>query len=85
MTPEWLVTARDALALRLEEAHGSSMSWRKVGAEFGISAAMAHRVARRGYLPKSRTIRKRLGLVAPRLPRLDRRRLALELLGVLHG
>ena len=61
------------------------MSWRKVGAEFGISGGMAHRIARRGYLPKSRIIRRRLKLVKSGLPRLDRCKLALELLGLLNG
>ena len=85
MANQYVVTARDALAVRLEACHGSYISWRKVGAEFGISGGMAHRIARRGYLPKDRVIRKRLGLVSPRAPRLDRRRLALKLLGTLHG
>ena len=85
MANQYVVTARDALAARLEERHGSCMSWRKVGAEFGISGGMAHRIARRGYLPKSRIIRRRLKLVKSGLPRLDRCKLALELLGLLNG
>ena len=66
-----IVTARNALAVRLEERHASGMSWRAIAEEFEISKPMAYRIAKNGYMPKSRAIRRRLGLVAPSRPRRD--------------
>lgn len=45
----------------LLERHAALDSWRKVGAELGISGGMAHRVAH-GYDPKDPRIRSKLGM-----------------------
>jgi hypothetical protein len=60
------VTDCNTLTARLNAAHASAKSWRKVAAQFGITSGMAFRIARRGYVPKDRAIRRRLGLVTPR-------------------
>ncbi len=44
------------------ELHKELGSWRKVGAEIGVTGAMAYRVAKEGYQPKSPEIRAKLGL-----------------------
>lgn len=49
---------------RLERAYQRLGTWRRVGEAFGISGAMAFRVARRGYEPKDTLIRSRLGLAS---------------------
>ncbi|MBN1535213.1 MAG: hypothetical protein JW908_00670 [Anaerolineales bacterium] len=48
-------------AYRKLKKHGG---WRAVGDEFGISGAMAFRIAERDYEPKNPTIRSKLGLPA---------------------
>ena len=59
------VTAIDSLRARLEERYRATGRWRAVAAEFGdppIPPGTVHAIARRGYEPKSSTVRKRLGL-----------------------
>ena len=60
------VTTCNGLSERLSALHTATKSWRKVAARFGISSGMAYRIAKHGYMPKDRAIRRRLGLVVPR-------------------
>jgi hypothetical protein len=46
----------------LRMAYNDLDSWRKVGAKFGITGAMAFRIVRRDYEPKTNEIRGVLGL-----------------------
>jgi len=41
---------------------GNLGSWRKVGAEIGVTGAMAYRVAKEGYQPRDPEVRARLGM-----------------------
>jgi len=54
----------EQLRERIQKEHKIKKSWRKVGAVFGITGAMAFRIAKRGYEPKSSKIRYKLGLPA---------------------
>jgi len=54
----------EQLRERIQKEHKIKKSWRKVGALFGITGAMAFRIAKRGYEPKSSKIRYKLGLPA---------------------
>ncbi len=45
------------------------MTWAAVGAQFGISAGMAFRVAVQGYKPERADIRAKLRAIAPPKPR----------------
>jgi hypothetical protein len=45
------------------------MSWQAVGAEIGVSGPVVFRAVARGQLPKSRAMRRKLGLIAPTKPR----------------
>ena len=55
-----LVTARNAISEQLKGDYAVLVSWRKVARKYGISSAMAWRVAR-GYIPKDNQIRVKLG------------------------
>lgn len=46
------------------------MTWKAVGAQFGISAGMAWRIAIKGYRPHSKSIRDRLRAIDPPKPRI---------------
>lgn len=48
------------VAKRFREMYGLGMTWTLVGAKFGLSAGMALRVARDGYMPSDRAERLRL-------------------------
>ncbi len=64
--------ALDRLILKLVKAYLEARSdevkerrgWRRVGDKFGISSAMAYRIAVRGYEPADARIRCKLGLPA---------------------
>lgn len=43
-------------------AYLANKSWRKAGAQFGISGALAYRIVKRNYEPKTPAIRLALGL-----------------------
>jgi len=58
-----LSSVRRTLKKAYQEAAGRG-GWRKVGAQFGISPAMALRIANQKYEPKDPKIRVRLGLPA---------------------
>jgi len=60
-----VVTDRNAIVGRLNALYGSGMTWREIGAVYGVSGAMAFRVATQDYEPKDPQIRKRLGLPVP--------------------
>lgn len=47
----------------IRKAYSTSRSWRKVGAQFGITAGMAHRIAH-GYEPKDAHVRSVLNMPA---------------------
>jgi hypothetical protein len=57
-----LVTACNRLARRIREEYRLVVvrrekgGWRLVGARFGVSGAMAFRIAKRGYIPKSHAV-----------------------------
>lgn len=57
------------------------MTWKAVGAKYGISAGMAYRIAVQGYRPASRAIRSKLP-TPPRKPRRKWKREALWLAGM---
>jgi len=59
---EAAVTACNTARSRLLKLHRQLGSWRKVGAEIGVTGAMAYRVATHGYQPRDPEIRARLGL-----------------------
>jgi len=59
---EAVVTACNAARRRLLRLHDELGSWRKVGAEIGVTGAMAYRVAMQGYQPKDAEIRRKLRL-----------------------
>lgn len=62
------VTARNRVArlmrreYRLLIKNNEKGGWRSIGTQFGVSGAMAFRIAIRGYDPKQMDIRARLGL-----------------------
>jgi len=52
------------LRREIRKAYKIEQNWRRVAAEFGISAGMAWRIAREGYEPRDVDIRLRLRLPA---------------------
>ena len=52
----------NGLAKQIEKQHKKHISWRQIGAQYGITGGMAFRIATQGYEPKSPIIRTRLGL-----------------------
>jgi len=62
MTP---VTDRNAIVRRINELRSGGMTWREIGAVYGVTGAMAYRVATQGYEPKDPEIRRKLGFPIP--------------------
>lgn len=53
------------------------MSWKAIGAEIGLSGPVVYRAVVKGKIPRSRAVRRALGLLPPRKPakRVRRKRL----------
>jgi hypothetical protein len=57
-----IVKALDGLQQALICHHGTSHSWGKTAAAYGLSKAMAHLIATTGYEPRTQPVRQALGL-----------------------